>query len=76
EKIKIFRGDTIALFLILAKLIVQIMKIWQAVITPLLPGKIIDQNITLNQIVWIFLALFTLIIGIYTIFKHKEGSSS
>jgi hypothetical protein len=76
EKLKIFRADTIALFLILAKLIVQIMKLWQAVITPLLPDAILRQNIALNQILWIVFALFTLIIGIYTIFKHKEGSSS
>ncbi|MFX0040546.1 MAG: hypothetical protein ACFFCY_14755 [Promethearchaeota archaeon] len=76
EKLKIFRVDTIALFLILTKLIVQIMEIWQDLITPLAPGFILEQKITLVQILWIFFALFTFIIGIYTIFKHKEGSSS
>ncbi|MFX1242012.1 MAG: hypothetical protein ACFFA7_12255 [Promethearchaeota archaeon] len=76
EKLKIFRVDNIALFLVLTKLVTQIMKIWQAVITPLAPGIILEQRILQVQILWIFFALFTLIIGIYTIFKHKEGSSS
>ncbi|MFW9819545.1 MAG: hypothetical protein ACFFE5_08035, partial [Candidatus Thorarchaeota archaeon] len=76
EKLKIFRVDTIALFLVLTKLVVQIMEIWQDVITPLGPLIIFEQRVLQVQILWIFLALFTLIIGIYTIFKHKEGSNS
>ncbi|MFX0022812.1 MAG: hypothetical protein ACFE9S_10820 [Candidatus Hermodarchaeota archaeon] len=76
EKLRIFRADTIALFLILTKLVVQIMKIWQEVITPLAPAIILEQAVMQVQILWIFFVLFTLIIGIYTIFKHKEGSSS
>lgn len=76
EKFKIFKADTIALFLILTKLVVQIMKIWQEVITPLAPAIILEQAIIQVQILWIFFALFTFIIGIYTIFKHKKGSSS
>jgi hypothetical protein len=76
EKLKIFKADTIALFLIVTKLVVQIMKIWQEVITPLGPAIILEQSIIQVQILWIFFALFTLIIGLYTVFKHKEGISS
>jgi hypothetical protein len=76
EKLKIFRADSIALFLILTKLVVQIMKIWQEIITPLAPLIILEQKIIEVQILWIFFAIFTLIIGIYTIFKHKEGKIS
>jgi len=64
----IFGADTIALFLILMKLIVQIINIIQEFTTPsadLIIGQV--------QILWIFFAIFTLLVGIYTIFRHKEG---
>jgi hypothetical protein len=76
EKLKIFRVDTIALFIILMKLLVQITKIMQELWLPYIPAIILQQIITQVQWLWIFFALFTLIVGIYTIFKHKEGKDS
>jgi hypothetical protein len=74
EKLKIFRVDTIALFVILMKLIVQIIRIIQELILPLVPpSEILLQIIREVQILWIFFAIFILLIGAYTIFKHKEG---
>ncbi|MFX1379905.1 MAG: hypothetical protein ACFFA4_12520 [Promethearchaeota archaeon] len=76
EKLKIFKADTIALFLILIKLVAQFMKIWQEVISILPPPIILEMIIKQVQILWIFFAAFTLIIGLYTVFKYKEGKSS
>jgi hypothetical protein len=74
EKLKIFRVDTIALFIIFMKLIVQIISIMQELIFPLVPpDEMRDYIIKQVQILWIFFAIFTLLIGAYTIFKHKEG---
>ncbi len=63
----IFGADTVALFLILMKLVVQVISIKQEFTTS--QEFIIGQV----QILWIFFAIFTLLVGIYTIFKHKEG---
>lgn len=73
DKLKIFRVDTIALFIILMKLIVQIIEILRELLPPfdVIPGLILQA-----QILWIFFIIFILIVGIYTIFKHKEGKIS
>jgi hypothetical protein len=70
NKLKIFRVDTIALFLILMKLIVQIIEISHEFLPPmdLLPILVFEA-----QILWIYFAVFTLIVGIYTIIAHREG---
>jgi len=72
EKLKIFRADTIALFIILMKLIVQIIEILRELFPPtdIKPGLILEA-----QILWIFFIIITLIVGIYTIFTHIEGKS-
>ncbi len=75
EKLKIFRADTIALFVILMKLIVQITSIIQELYLPYIPAIILQQIIFQVLVLWFFFIIFTIIIGIYTIFKHKEGSS-
>ncbi|MFW9828044.1 MAG: hypothetical protein ACFFEY_10650 [Candidatus Thorarchaeota archaeon] len=72
EKLKIFRVDTIALFLILMKLVVQIIEILLEFTTlDIVPNLVLQA-----QILWFLFAIFTLIIGIYTVIKHKEGKSS
>ena len=55
------------------KLIVQILEILRELNPPpdVLPGLVLQA-----QILWIFFMVFTLIVGIYTIFKHKEGKTS
>ncbi|MFX1503347.1 MAG: hypothetical protein ACFFDH_20460 [Promethearchaeota archaeon] len=73
EKVKIFRVDTIALFVILMKLIVQIINIIQELYLPIIPAVILQQIINQVQVLWIFFAIITIFVGIYTIFKHKEG---
>ncbi len=74
EKIKIFRVGTIALFVILMKLIVQINKIILSLLplSPELALLIIFQV----QVLLYFFIIFTLFVGIYTIFTHKEGKKS
>ena len=71
EKIKIFRVSTIALFVILMKLYVQLIKIIQGVIPPPISVLIFQA-----QVLFYFFIIFTLIIGLYTIFAHKEGKKS
>ena len=73
EKLKIFRVDTIALFIILMKLLVQIIKIWQELWLPYIPAIVLQQIFSQAQLLWLFFAAFTILVGIYTIFKHKEG---
>lgn len=73
EKLKIFRAGTIALFVILMKIVVQMQKISQEFLTL---GELALQVILQVQVLWIFFIIFTLVVGIYTIFKHKEGKSS
>jgi len=68
EELRIIRADTIALFIILMKLIVQVSKIF-----PNIPGVEVTPDIRQDvSILYIFL-FFTLIIGLYTIFKQKMG---
>ncbi len=76
EKLRIFRVDTIALFIILTKLGIQIVKIIEELFLSIAPGIILERIISEVQILWIFFAVFTLIIGVYTTFKHKEGTTS
>ena len=69
SKLKIIRVETIALFVILMKLYSQVFKI--------LPGFIVTPAIVFQQqifLLWIFI-IFTLLIGIYSIFTHKEGKN-
>ena len=73
EKIKIFRAGTIALFVILMKLIVQVNKILQPFQTPL---ELVLQLIFQLQVLIYFFIIFTLFVGIYTIFAHKEDKKS
>ena len=73
EKIKIFRAGTIALFVILMKLVVQVSKILQPLLTPL---ELAIQLIFQVQVLIYFFVIFTLFVGLYTIFAHKEGKKS
>lgn len=73
EKLKIFRAGTIALFVILMKAFAQMLKISQEFL-PLI--ELAPQIIFQVQVLWIFFVIFTILVGIYTIFKHKEGKSS
>ncbi|MHA1932063.1 MAG: hypothetical protein ACW96X_05955 [Promethearchaeota archaeon] len=70
EKIKIFRAGTIALFVILMKLIVQIYRILQPFLPPL---QLVLQIIWQVQVLIWFFIIFSLFVGIYSIFAHKEG---
>ncbi|MFX1365409.1 MAG: hypothetical protein ACFFCE_11660 [Promethearchaeota archaeon] len=75
ESIKILGADTIALFVILMKLIVQIVDIILISGKPLNPDA---EKFILGSIFVLLLcfALFTLLIGLYKIFAHKEGKKS
>ena len=73
EKIKIFRIGTIALFVILMKLVVQLYRILQPILIPLIPLELALQIIFQVQILLYFFIIFTIIVGLYTIFAHKEG---
>jgi len=74
EKIKIFRAGTIALFVILMKLIVQVNKILQSLLPPS-PGLALLLIFQVQVLLYFFI-IFTLFVGIYTIFAHKEGKKS
>ena len=75
KKIKILRADTIALFIILMKLVVQINRIQQDLgYIPII--DVIASLIIQVRILLFFFAMFTLLIGLYTIFAHKEGKKS
>lgn len=76
EKLKIFRVGTIALFIILMKIIIQINKIRLEFFIFLTPLEVLWQIILQVRFLWMFFIFFTLVVGIYTIFKHKEGKSS
>ncbi|MFX1391077.1 MAG: hypothetical protein ACFE9Z_13515 [Promethearchaeota archaeon] len=76
EKLKIFKVDTIALFVILLKLFVQIVKIIQALYLPYYPAYIIQQIIVQVQVLWICFVIIIFIFGIYMIVSHKEGKTS
>ncbi len=76
EKLKIFRAGTIALFVILMKLIVQLSNIrieLEILLTPLEKAALIIYQV---QVLWWFFIFFTIVIGMYTIFRHKEGQKS
>ena len=75
EKIKILRADTIGLFVILMKIIVQIVKISQDLgLIPLY--DIVTSLLGQIRIILFFFVIFTLLIGLYKIFIHKEGKNS
>ena len=74
DKLKIFRADTISLFIILMKLLVQI----KDILLDIFPPPLLDLlKILIPQarILWVFFMIFTILIGVYTIFKHKEGKA-
>jgi len=73
KKIKLFRAGTIALFVILMKLVVQVNNILQLFLQPLV---IALQLIYQLQVLLYFFMIFTLFVGLYTIFAHKEGKKS
>lgn len=66
EKIKIFSADTISLFVIIMKVVVQI-----SFIFPELEGVNIAANVDLEGAVLLIFLACTLFLGIHTIFKHK-----
>jgi len=75
EKIKILRAGTIGLFVILMKIVVQIVKIREDLgIIPVI--DIITSLIGQIRIILFFFVIFTLLIGLFKIFAHKEGKSS
>lgn len=67
EKIKVFSADTISLFVIIMKLIVQISYIY-----PDLPGVNIAENVDLEGAVLLIFLACTLFLGTHTIFTHKH----
>lgn len=75
EKIKILRADTIALFVILMKLVVQIVRIQQD-LGFIDPVDIIASLIFQVQVILFLFSIFALLLGLYTIFAHKEGKKS
>ena len=66
EKIKIFSADTISLFVIIMRVVVQI-----SFIFPDLEGIKIVANVDLEGAVLLIFLACTLFLGIHTIFKHK-----
>jgi hypothetical protein len=68
EKLKFFRVDTLAIFLITMKLYVQIAKIVDRTVAE-------DYLILQEWGIFIVFMLFTLIFGIYSIFAHKYEKS-
>jgi hypothetical protein len=69
ETIKIFRVGTIALFVILVKMVAQIVEIIND-FTPTINPKF--ESIS-AVIVLVLFGFFTLFLGIYSIISHKEG---
>jgi hypothetical protein len=65
-KLKIFKVDTIALFLIIMKSYAQVSKTFAIAI---------DQDVQIFQATWLFIIFmfFNLIFGIHSIFAHKYG---
>lgn len=66
EKLIIFRADTIALFVIIIKLLVKINELLNLGAPP---------NVTEELMVLFVFIAFNLLIGIYSIFAHKEGKT-
>jgi len=72
NKLKIIRADTIGLFVIVMKLIVQINKILQEIGFRISKDELAHQiAIQTIVLVWFFV-IFTTIIGLYYIFRHKN----
>ncbi len=74
ETIKILGADTIALFVILMKSIVQIIYLYISAGTLTWSDFVILA--TSAFILFLCFAIFTLLIGLYKIFSHKEGKGS
>jgi len=68
DKIKVFRVDTIALFLITMKIYVQVSRI--GVIT--VP---VNVQVLQAQVLFIIFVFFNLLFGMYSIFAHKSKKS-
>jgi len=68
DKIKLFRVDTIALFLITMKIYVQVSRIG-AIVVP------VAVQILQAQVLFIIFVFFNLIFGIYSILAHKRKKS-
>jgi hypothetical protein len=71
DKIKIFRVDTIALFVILMKMLVKLIEILQDFTVAPDPASQVGQAI----IVLFYFGFFALFLGIYSIITHKDGKS-
>ena len=69
DTIKIFRADTIALFVILVKILDKLIEIMQDVTAP--PD--LQSQIAQAIILLIYFGFFALFSGIYSIIRHKEG---
>ena len=69
DKIKIFRVDTIALFVILMKMAVKLSEVMLDLTAPA------DLAIQAGQaiLVLVYFGFFALIFGIYSIITHKDG---
>jgi len=68
DKIKIFRVDTIALFVIIMKLYVKLIEIGQDFGPSINPGYEISQAI----LILLYFTFFSIVLGIYSIFFHKR----
>ena len=68
DKIKIFRVDTIALFLITMKIYVQVSRIGVIIIP-------VDVQILQAQVLFIIFVFFNLLFGMYSILAHKSKKS-
>ncbi|MEE9376841.1 MAG: hypothetical protein V3V33_02260 [Candidatus Lokiarchaeia archaeon] len=75
DTIKILGADTIALFVILMKSIVQIINMLVD-LNFISPIDLINLLLYQIQVLLFFFAIFSLLIGLYTIFAHKEGKNS
>jgi len=71
EKLPIFRADTLALFVILMKIIVKIIEINIQQNPVTLPDFELFQTIT----ILIYFSFFALIFGLYSIIFHKDGKN-
>ena len=68
EKIKVFRAETIALFIIIMKIFVELY--YLGLSTTGLPAP---EDIYLEIGLFIVFAFFTLLFGMHSIFKHESG---
>ncbi|MFX0041650.1 MAG: hypothetical protein ACFE8L_01945 [Candidatus Hodarchaeota archaeon] len=71
NKFKIIRADTISIFVVLMKLITQVIKL------PGFEGMLVstEEVIRLQIFLLVIFILFTLLFGIHSIFAHKEGET-